>query len=62
MPKDYEAMNEKRCYACMNWDGIRSVDSAKRKILVDQRDTSNCRYWHVNKQGDDTCVQFNPIQ
>ena len=62
MSRDYQPMKTKQCYGCMNWDGTRGVDSAKKRILVDDRDYANCRYWHANKQGDDTCEQFNPIQ
>jgi hypothetical protein len=62
MSRDYEPMFEKRCNACMNWDGTRNIIADKRQILVDEREYANCRFWHTNKQGDDTCVQYSPIQ
>jgi len=62
MAKDYKSINAKQCYACMNWDGTRSVSAEKKQILVDDRVYANCRYWHVKQQGDDTCVQCNPIR
>jgi hypothetical protein len=62
MSKDYKPMMEAHCYACMNWDGVRSLVYEKKKILADDREHANCRFWHKAMQGSDTCNQFNPIQ
>lgn len=60
--RDFHPLNQKRCFACMNWDGVRTVYSTEHKVKVDDTDEANCRYWHKKYHGRDTCEQFNPIK
>ncbi len=60
--RDLRPMNAKRCYACLNWDGVRTVYHSEKKIKADDNEKANCRFYHQPRFGHDSCEQFNPIQ
>jgi hypothetical protein len=58
MGKDYRKMDAQRCYACLQWDGERTLDKVKRLILVDDGKESNCRLLHKKVKGSSSCDKF----
>jgi hypothetical protein len=60
--RDFHPLSSKKCYACLNWDGVRTVYHTEKKIKVDDTEKGACKYWHKNFQGRDICEQFNPIR
>jgi len=65
MSQDFEPLNKKRCYACIQWDGIRtiSVDQDGKKVLrVDKHVDGYCNQRHLKIRGDKTCKLFFKVQ
>ncbi|HNY22089.1 MAG TPA: hypothetical protein PKO22_08070 [Treponemataceae bacterium] len=54
-------MNKKKCYACLNWDGNRTLDAAKKTITVDLNEKANCKLWHKLFAAKDECDKINQI-
>ncbi len=59
--RDTQPMNKKKCYACLNWDGNRTLDAAKKTITVDLNEKANCKLWHKPFAAKDDCDKINQI-
>lgn len=59
--RDFLPLHKKHCYACINWDGNRTVYADEGKIKVDEREKAHCRLWHEDRAGSQECERFIPI-
>lgn len=65
MSQNFEPLGKKRCYACIQWEGNRtmSLDKNGKKVLkVDIVSEGHCVVHHCKMRGSKTCDQFFPLQ
>jgi hypothetical protein len=65
MAQELKPLGKKRCYACIQWEGLRTImlDKNGKKVLkVDIGAEFNCAIHHCKMRGNKTCDQFFPIQ
>ena len=58
MSQDILHAGTRRCYACIQWDGVRSYDAAKGSIKTDPGSEGNCRVKHAKVKGNHYCDLF----
>jgi hypothetical protein len=52
----------RHCYACIQWDGRRSYDSANASIKTDPGSEGLCRVKHRQVKGNLHCDLFFPLK
>ena len=61
MSQEFKSMDDKRCYTCIQWEGLRSWDKDTRLIKVDEKVSENCLLQHKKVRGDSVCDHFFPV-
>jgi len=51
----------KHCFACVQWDGQRTIDPKTKAVKVDKTKEENCRLHHKTMKGSGTCEHFFPL-
>ena len=59
--RDFFPLNQQHCYACLNWDGNRTVYHKDNIIKADDHEKANCSVFHELRMGRQECDKFNPI-
>lgn len=58
MSQDFKPIIAKRCYACIQWEGIRSYDPEKKIVKVDVGREGKCLVHRTMVKGDHYCDAF----
>lgn len=58
MSQDLKPIAVKRCYACIQWDGIRSYDPATKLVKVDVGREGKCLVHRTMVKGSFYCDSF----
>lgn len=61
MGREYKSMEEKRCYACIQWEGHRTWDGKTKLVSVNEKSNEHCLVLHKRVRGDGMCERFFPI-
>lgn len=59
---DFKPFSKKKCYACTQWDGVRSLEQKDKGIKVDVGSEGMCRVHHTKVKGSHTCPEFYPLR
>lgn len=62
MPIELLPAQVKRCYACIQWEGSRTYNSAAQKIRTDHTKEGNCLVHRIKKIGRASCDKFEPLR
>jgi hypothetical protein len=62
MSKELKEAGVKKCYACIQWEGIRTFYPATRQIKVDAGSEGKCLITHQKTKGGGHCDQFFPLR
>jgi hypothetical protein len=62
MPQDIYHFGAKHCYACIQWDGRRTVEQDSKTIRTDAGSEGRCLVKHQNVKGTYYCDLFFPIK
>lgn len=54
-------MEEKHCYACIQWEGHRTWDRKTKQVSVNDKSNEHCLALHKKVRGDGMCERFFPI-
>ena len=60
--KDYKPLGKHHCYACIQWDGSRSLENKDKGIMVDVSSEGTCRIKHTKVKGSFLCTEFFPLK
>lgn len=55
-------MGNKRCYACIQWNGSRVLDHEKKLFRVDLGSEGKCLITQRKVKGNFTCPEFFPVK
>ena len=61
MSREYKSMEEKHCYACIQWEGHRTWDRKTKQVSVNDKSNEHCLALHKKVRGDGMCERFFPI-
>jgi hypothetical protein len=56
--QDIKPVHVKRCYSCIQWDGVRSFNRELQIVKVDAASSGFCRVLRTQTKGSHTCPQF----
>jgi len=62
MARDMMPAGNKRCYACIQWEGTRTYLREKKQIKVDPHDSGNCLVFKIKKLGSGSCEHMEPLK
>jgi hypothetical protein len=62
MPQDIHRFGQRHCFACIQWDGKRSVDQAAKTIRADIGSDGRCLVKHATVKGTHSCNLFFPLR
>lgn len=62
MPQDIHQLGARHCYACIQWDGARSVDHEAKTIRADISSEGRCLIKHQTAKGTHICELYFPLK
>lgn len=62
MSQDLKPIAAKRCYACIQWEGVRSYDRQTKMAKVDVGREGKCLVHRTLVKGSHYCDQFYQLQ
>ncbi len=62
MSQDLKPIAAKRCYACIQWEGVRSYDRGTQMVKVDVGREGKCLVHRTMVKGSHFCDQFFPLK
>jgi len=62
MAMDIHRLGDRKCYACIQWDGYRSFDHDAKTIKTDVTATGRCLLHHASTRGTHRCDQFSSLR
>ncbi len=62
MSRDLKESGVRKCYACIQWDGVRTFYPEKKQVKVDVGTDGTCLLTHQKTKGSNHCDQFFPLR
>jgi hypothetical protein len=62
MAQDILKLGAHHCYACIQWDGTRTVEHEKKQIRADAVSEGICLVKHSKVKGNHVCELYFPIK
>jgi hypothetical protein len=62
MAMDIHQLGDRKCYACIQWDGHRTYDRDSKTIKADISSEGRCLFKHASIKGTRRCEQFSPLR
>jgi len=62
MAMDIHHLGDKKCYACIQWDGRRTYDPVTKTIKADAGSEGRCLMKHAAYKGTQRCDQFTALR
>ena len=60
--QDFKKAGVPRCYACIQWEGLRTYYPDKKVFKVSENREGNCRIFHKKVKGSHTCEHFDAVR
>jgi hypothetical protein len=60
--QDLHQIGTRHCYACIQWDGTRTVDRTAKMIRADIGSEGRCLVKHTSVRGTHTCELYFPLK
>lgn len=62
MSQDFKPAESGKCYACIQWEGVRSYYPEKKIFKVDVKREGRCLVLQKNVKGESTCEHYFPLR
>jgi hypothetical protein len=60
--QDFHEFGARHCYACIQWDGRRTIDQTAKKIRADIGSEGRCLVKHASVRGTHSCELYFPLK